>query len=71
MILMMKEVKFTVEGLSCPDCSKKIEQALAAQKGVEEAKVIFTTGSIKVKFDDEVITLDDIKKVIKDFGYNI
>ncbi|WP_085112690.1 cation transporter [Thermoanaerobacterium sp. PSU-2] len=68
---MMKEVKFTVEGLSCPDCSKKIEQALAAQKGVEEAKVIFTTGSIKVKFDDEVITLDDIKKVIKDFGYNI
>ncbi|ORX23547.1 heavy metal transporter [Thermoanaerobacterium sp. PSU-2] len=67
----MKEVKFTVEGLSCPDCSKKIEQALAAQKGVEEAKVIFTTGSIKVKFDDEVITLDDIKKVIKDFGYNI
>ncbi|AFK87159.1 MULTISPECIES: heavy-metal-associated domain-containing protein [Thermoanaerobacterium] len=68
---MMKEVKFAVEGLSCPDCSKKIEQALAAQKGVKEAKVIFTTGSVKVKFDDEVITLDDIKRVIKDFGYSV
>ncbi|MDI3311995.1 MAG: cation transporter [Thermoanaerobacterium sp.] len=68
---MIKDVKLTAEGLSCPDCSKKIEQALAAQKGVEEAKVIFTTGSIKVNFDDEVITLDNIKKIIKDFGYSV
>ncbi|AST56418.1 heavy-metal-associated domain-containing protein [Thermoanaerobacterium thermosaccharolyticum] len=68
---MIKDVKLNVEGLSCPDCSKKIEQALASQEGVKEAKVLFTTGVAKVKFDDGVIGLDKIKSVIKSFGFNV
>lgn len=68
---MIKNVRLQIEGLSCPDCSKKIEQAILSQKGIESAKIMFTTGIAKVKFDDEIIKLDNIKKVIENFGYNV
>lgn len=68
---MLKEVKLQLEELNCPDCARKIQQALNAQQGVEKAEVIFTTGNAKVKFDDSITTLDRIKKVIQGFGYNV
>lgn len=68
---MIKEVKLQLNELNCPDCAKKIEQALNLQNGVESAEVVFTTGKAKVKFNDELISIERIKKVIQNFGYQV
>lgn len=65
----MKTVKFQVEQLTCPSCIKKIEGALSKQKGVEEAKVLFSSSKIKVVFHEEIITTEQLKNIIQKLGY--
>lgn len=55
--------------LSCPSCVAKIETALKAVKGVDEAKVYFNTGKIEVQHDPQIAKAEDLLKAIKSVGY--
>jgi copper chaperone len=55
--------------LSCPSCIVKIEKALHAQAGVDEAKVFFNTGRIEVDHDPEVISAKEVATVVDKLGY--
>ncbi len=46
----MKEV-FRFEGLACPKCAKKLEDAILALPGVSAASVNFITGKITIEAD--------------------
>lgn len=54
--------------LSCPSCVAKIEKALVAVDGVEQAKVHFNTGRIEVEHKP---TVEPVKlvNVIREVGY--
>lgn len=54
---------------SCPSCVKKIEKALQAQEGVQNAKVHFNTGRIEVEHEPERISTDELVAVIRSVGY--
>lgn len=54
--------------LSCPSCVAKIEKALQALDGVEEAKVFFNTGRIEIKHQPEVDS-DRLVKAVRGVGY--
>jgi copper chaperone CopZ len=55
--------------LNCPSCVVKIEKALGARKGVENAKVHFATGRIDVEHDETQIPRDELVKVVRSAGY--
>ncbi|MFA0072876.1 zinc/cadmium/mercury/lead-transporting ATPase [Vibrio cyclitrophicus] len=57
-----------VSGMDCPACARKIEKAVSNIKGVIEAKVLFATEKLVVKFDDESLA-DTIEKVSIKTGF--
>lgn len=54
--------------LSCPSCVAKIEKALKAVDGVQDAKVFFNTGRIEVEHDPAASS-DVLVKAIRGAGY--
>ncbi len=55
--------------LTCPSCIAKIEKALKAVEGVEDAKVHFNTGRIEVQHDPQAVHGEDLEKAIRAIGY--
>lgn len=54
---------------TCPSCVAKIETALKALPGVEDAKVHFNTGRIEVEHDPQAASADALVKAVKQAGY--
>lgn len=62
---------YQLERLTCPTCVAKIEGMLKKTAGVEKVEVLFNASKVKVSFNDEKITGDDIKKRISNLGYDV
>ena len=55
--------------LTCPSCVAKIEKALKALDGVEDARVHFNTGRIEVQHDPQRVKADALVKAVQSAGY--
>jgi len=62
-------VELTVEGMSCGHCKAPIEKALSAVPGVSGVEVDLTAKKVKASYDSEKVTVDGLKKIIRDQGY--
>lgn len=58
-----------LEPISCPSCIEKINRALMRQNGISSAEVTFNSSKVKVAFDENLITLEEIQNVITNLGY--
>ncbi|SJZ62796.1 cation transporter [Selenihalanaerobacter shriftii] len=67
----MKNKKLYLKDLACPDCAQKVEKILNKQTGVREAKVHYTTSKAKVEFNEDEITIDELKKAVATTGYEV
>lgn len=67
----MKKIELQLETLSCPSCIKRIEKAMAREKGVEDAKVLFNSSKVKANFDEESVTADQLAEMIEKLGYPV
>ena len=65
----MKQTLLRSRELSCPSCVAKIETALKALNGVEDAKVYFNTGKIEVQHDPQAVKVEELIKAVKSVGY--
>ena len=66
----LKEWRFPVEGMTCGSCVARVEKALAATPGVEEASVNFATEQASVKAGQGV-TLDMLTAAVEKAGYAV
>ena len=66
----VKEWRFPIEGMTCGSCVARVEKALAATPGVEEANVNFATEQASVKAG-EGVTLDTLKAAVEKAGYAV
>ena len=66
----LKEWRFPVEGMTCGSCVARVEKALAALPGVEDASVNFATEQASVKAGQGV-TLDLLKAAVEKAGYAV
>ena len=64
-----KTKKFKVYG-NCGMCKKTIEGSLKNVEGVSFAEWDKETGEMTVSFDTKNISLDDVKQIIADVGYD-
>lgn len=69
----MKKATIQLETLTCPSCILKIENATKALNGVEKesVKVLFNSSKVKLDFDDEKLSMEDIEKAITALGYEV
>lgn len=65
----MKNIVIQLETLSCPTCAAKIEGALKKTAGVKSPEVLFNSSRVKLSYDEQVIDVEGIKKVISKLGY--
>jgi copper chaperone CopZ len=55
--------------LSCPSCVVKIEKALKAVDGVQDARVYFNSGRIEVEHEPDKIQVEKLVDVVRSVGY--
>lgn len=67
----IKTMRFQLETLSCPSCINRIEGVLNKVPGVEKATVLFNSSRVKVAFDEEKVSADQLAKLIEKVGFPI
>ncbi len=67
----MELTSIRINGMKCDGCAETITNALKANAGVEKATVSFAAGRADVSFDRAKISIDDLKQVIREAGYEI
>lgn len=60
-----------LSNLNCPTCGAKLEKAVRATPGVNEAKVIFGAGSLNVEYDTAAVSYEQIAEVISKMGLTV
>ena len=60
----------TVYGMTCESCRKLIINTLEETEGISKASVKLPHRLVEVEFDEKIITLEQIKKDIRDLGYD-
>lgn len=70
---MKKTASLQLETLTCPSCMLKIEGALKGVEGVEQdtVKVLFNSSKVKLEFDEEKSSIEEIETAITKMGYDV
>ena len=65
----MKQQGFTITGMSCAACAARIEKVTAELPGVKQVQVNLLTHSMKVVYDDSVLSEQTIINAVERAGY--
>ena len=60
---------FNVTGMSCSACSAHVEKSVLKLNGVKDVSVNLLAASMKVDYDEAVLTSDEICKAVEQAGY--
>jgi copper chaperone CopZ len=66
---MVKTVKMKVIGMECPNCTMILEQMEDKLTGVLRVEASYRKAEMEVQYDDNVVTLDQIRSEIHQLGY--
>ncbi len=67
----MDSVLLTVKGMSCAHCKGAVEQALKKVPGVLQAEADVGAGTVAVHFDQEKVSLENLKEAVAQAGYEV
>lgn len=67
----MAEIVLKIKGMSCQHCVVSITKALKDLKGVKDVKVSLEKGNAEVNYDDNLVTLSQMKDAVADAGYTV
>ncbi|EDP76312.1 cation transporting ATPase (E1-E2 family) protein [Hydrogenivirga sp. 128-5-R1-1] len=57
--------------MTCVNCARTIEIALKRKEGVRDVEVSFELGRVKVDFDENKVSEEDIARTIEELGYRV
>lgn len=69
--ILEKKETFYVTGMSCAGCAVNVENALAEEKGVKEAKVNFAASTVWVDYDSSETNPSVLQKAVQEAGYDL
>ena len=66
-------VQFSAKGFSCQNCAIALQGKLLANPGVISAEVfhVLPANNVRISYNKELTTVDDIKAIILDAGFGI
>jgi Cu+-exporting ATPase len=67
--VVTSKLTIPISGMTCIGCAQRIENTLRKLDGVIKADVNFAKEELYIEYIPTLISLNDIKKVIKDLGY--
>jgi copper chaperone len=67
----MKTELLKITGMTCGGCANTVTQALKAVNGVNNVKVLLSSGEAEVEFEDQFTTPDQLKSAVIASGYGI
>ncbi len=69
----MKKAVVLLETLTCPSCLQKIDKGVKALDGVEKesVNVLFNSSKVKLNFDDQILSIEEIERAITTLGYQV
>lgn len=62
---------YIITGMTCASCARNVEKAISKLEGVEEAFVNIATEKLRVTYDPQKISPEDMAKTVKDAGYGM
>jgi Cu+-exporting ATPase len=65
----IRQETFAITGMTCTNCSARIEKALNKKEGITNAYVNFATEKAVVSFDSNVMTPEAIEGIVAKAGY--
>lgn len=65
----MEKVILDIVGMRCGSCAIGIELILGKIKGIKSVKVSLIERTAVVEYDQLTVSISDMEKAIKDFGY--
>ena len=69
----MNKAIIQLETLTCPSCLQKIDKAVKNVNGVqkETVNVMFNASKVKLNFDEEKTSIENIENAITSLGYEV
>ncbi len=68
---MYKKITFSVKGMTCENCAKKVERKLKTLDGIEDASVSYVIGQAAIEFNPDIIEVTAIKKIFTSNKYTV
>lgn len=66
----MGKMEIKVSGMKCEHCKKAVQKALFGIEGVDSVEIDLETGITQIDTSRD-ISLDEIRKAIKEAGYEV
>jgi copper chaperone CopZ len=67
----MTNKTYQLETVACPSCITKISAMLKKIKGLTSSDVLFNSSRVKVSFDENVVSSEEIRNKIEKLGYTV
>ncbi|MCF0149617.1 MAG: copper-translocating P-type ATPase [Clostridium sp.] len=67
----IKSYSFKVEGMTCSACANRVERVTKKASGVENSSVNFATEKLNITFDENKISVNELKNIVEKAGYNL
>lgn len=67
----MENITLNVEGMSCGNCVKSVENNVGGLEGVQNVSVELKAGKVQVGYDQNTISLAKIEEEIEDIGFDV
>jgi Cu+-exporting ATPase len=67
----MPKISLNIGGMDCASCAQNINHNLKKQRGVISSEVYYVMGKADVEYDENLISLEKIKEIIKKTGYKV
>ena len=62
--------RLKTSGMHCRSCSMLVDMTLGDLPGVEESRTDLASGMTEVRYDPQVVSLDDLIAAIRSAGYD-
>jgi P-type Cu+ transporter len=70
-LMNIQKISIKILGMSCASCAVNNEKELLKIKGILNANVNFATKKATVSYDSDILSEEDVKRVIKENGYEV
>ena len=67
----LQKIDLEIDGMSCASCASSIQTYLSKTDGVKNASVNFNSEVASIEYSPNSISLDSIKDIIGQLGYNV
>ncbi|WP_019669910.1 mercuric transport protein MerTP [Eudoraea adriatica] len=65
------ELTYSVEGMTCTGCEAHIENEINKLEGILEVNANYETSKAFIKYDNSLVTADEIESAIRKTGYKL